>query len=71
MTKSSFLSGSMPSRSISTRNRLAIDGHNIVSQEVLFKDLARIRDVRTGPDGLLYVVLNNPDKIIRLEPVKD
>lgn len=48
--------------------RLVIDGHTVISQEVLFKNIGRLRDVANGPDGLLYVVLNNPGKIIRLEP---
>lgn len=50
--------------------RLVLDGHRVVSQEVLFKNIGRVRDVCSGPDGLLYVALNGPNKIIRLEPVK-
>ena len=46
-----------------------IDGHRVVEQELLFKGIGRVRDVATGPDGLVYVVLNKPDKIVRLEPV--
>lgn len=49
--------------------RLVIDGHQVVSQEVLFKDIGRVRYVTTGPDGCLYVALNGPDRIVRLEPV--
>ena len=49
--------------------RVVLDGHRVVSQEVLFKNIGRVRDVCSGPDGLLYVALNGPDKIIRLEPV--
>ena len=51
--------------------RLVIDGHQVVSQEVLFKDIGRVRYVTTGPDGCLYVALNGPDRIVRLEPVAD
>lgn len=50
--------------------RIVLDGHRVVSQEVLFKDIGRVRDVCAGPDGLIYVALNKPDKIICLEPVK-
>ena len=50
--------------------RLVLNGHRVVSQEVLFKNIGRVRDVCSGPDGLLYVALNGPNKIIRLEPVK-
>jgi aldose sugar dehydrogenase len=49
--------------------RLVIEDHKVISQEVLFKNIGRIRDVTNGPDGLLYVVLNGPNNIIRLEPV--
>ena len=40
--------------------RLEIAGRKIVSQEPLFQQYGRVRDVTTGPDGLLYVLLQNP-----------
>jgi glucose/arabinose dehydrogenase len=40
--------------------RLEISGRKIVSQEPLFQEFGRVRDVTTGPDGLLYVLLQNP-----------
>ena len=46
--------------------RLVIDDRKVVSQEVLFKSLGRIRDVEQGPDGALYVLL--PGRIARLTP---
>ena len=49
--------------------RLVVDGHQVVEQEILFKDIGRVRYVITGPDGCLYVALNAPDRIVRLEPV--
>jgi glucose/arabinose dehydrogenase len=49
--------------------RLVTDGHKVVSQEILFKNIGRLRDAANGPDGLLYLALNDPGKIIRLEPV--
>lgn len=48
--------------------RVVIDGHKVTQQEIIFKGIGRVRDVASGPDGFLYVVLNKPDKIIRLEP---
>ncbi len=48
--------------------RLVIDGQKVVSQEVLFKNIGRIRDVVTGPDGCLYLAMNGPDRILRIEP---
>ena len=50
--------------------RLVLVDDKVQSQEILFKDIGRIRDVITGPDGFLYVVLNSPGKIVRLEPAK-
>lgn len=48
--------------------RLVIEGHSVTHQEVLFKGIGRVRDVVNGPDGYLYVVLNQPDRIERLVP---
>jgi glucose/arabinose dehydrogenase len=48
--------------------RLVLDGHKVIQQEVLFKNIGRVRDVATGPDGFIYVALNGPSRIIRLEP---
>ncbi|MBI5690022.1 MAG: PQQ-dependent sugar dehydrogenase [Verrucomicrobia bacterium] len=44
--------------------RLEIAGDKVVRQEVIFKDLGRIRHVIGGPDGALYVLL--PERIARL-----
>ena len=46
--------------------RIEIAAGKVVAQEVVFKDLGRIRDVITGPDGALYVLL--PKRIVRLTP---
>lgn len=51
--------------------RIVLDGPRVVEQEVVFKNIGRVRDVATGPDGLLYVALNKPDKVIRLEPATE
>lgn len=51
--------------------RVIIEGHRVVDQEIIFKQIGRVRDVATGPDGFLYVVLNKPDKVVRLEPAKE
>jgi glucose/arabinose dehydrogenase len=50
--------------------RLVIDDHKVVHQELLFRGIGRIRQTVTGPDGYLYIVLNKPDKVVRLEPVE-
>jgi glucose/arabinose dehydrogenase len=48
--------------------RLSIKDHAVTEQEIIFKNIGRVRDVATGPDGLLYVILNKPDKIVRMVP---
>ena len=50
--------------------RVKLNGDKEAGQEILLGDLGqRIRDVRTGPDGYLYVLTDSPDgQIIRLEP---
>jgi aldose sugar dehydrogenase len=51
--------------------RLEVEGDKVVGQEVLFSEMGRVRDVVTGPDGLIYVALNNPGRIARLMPVDE
>ncbi len=50
--------------------RLELDGDKVVHEEVLLKDMARIRDVRSGPDGNLYLLTDEDDgRLIRLKSV--
>jgi glucose/arabinose dehydrogenase len=51
-------------------HRLVIEDNRVVHTEIVLKDEGRVRDVETGPDGFLYVVLNGPDVIARLVPVE-
>ena len=48
--------------------RLVVEDDVVVHQEILFKGYGRIRDVRTGPDGAVYVLFNNPGELVRLAP---
>jgi glucose/arabinose dehydrogenase len=55
--------------------RLDIKGDRIVGEERLLKDLQpkpeRIRDVRQGPEGAIYVLTDNPQgRILKLVPKK-
>ena len=47
---------------------LQIEGSNVVHQEVIVKNQGRVRDVSTGPEGAIYVVLNKPGTVIKLMP---
>ncbi len=48
---------------------LQIHKDRVIHEETIVKNLGRVRDVQTGPDGAIYIVLNNPDKVIRLMPL--
>jgi glucose/arabinose dehydrogenase len=50
--------------------RVVLDGTRVVSEERLLEDqFGRIRDVRQGPDGLLYVLTDEDDgRLVRLQP---
>jgi glucose/arabinose dehydrogenase len=52
--------------------RLELRGNEVIGQEVLLLDrLGRIRDVRTGPDGLLYLLTDSEKGgIYRIEPAE-
>lgn len=52
--------------SYETLVRLVVVDNRVIHQEEILKNLGRVRDVQTGPDGALYVVLNGPDTVIRL-----
>ena len=50
--------------------RLTLDGERVVAEERLLLDLkSRIRDVRQGPDGYVYVLTDDANgKILRVSP---
>ena len=50
--------------------RLELDGEQVIHEERLLTDFGnRIRDVRTGPDGLIYLLLDEKGAAVwRLEP---
>lgn len=50
--------------------RVVFDGHRPVHQEVLLDGHARIRQVKAGPDGYLYILTDEGDGAVwRLEPI--
>ena len=50
---------------------LTLEGEQVVQQELLLKNAGRVRDIQFGPDGSLYLVLNGPDRIVRMTPRKN
>lgn len=56
-----------------TLHRLELDGDRVVREEVLLKDRGqRIRDVRQGPDGAVWLLTDDTrGEILRLSPARD
>ncbi|MDV7338268.1 PQQ-dependent sugar dehydrogenase [Terasakiella sp. A23] len=49
--------------------RLTMKGDQVIEQEVLLNRMARIRDVRTGPDGYLYILTDKSNgQLLKLTP---
>ncbi len=52
--------------------RLTMAGQEVLSEETLVQGQGRIRDVRQGPDGLIYLAIDDragaPTSILRMEP---
>ncbi len=57
--------------------RITLSDGNVVNEETLIRDVGRIRDVRQGPDGYIYLAVDgdargfdgDPTHLMRLEPV--
>ena len=45
---------------------LDIVDDRVMHQEVIMKNYGRVRDIGLDPDGNVYVVVNQPDRVIRL-----
>ncbi|MCP5545130.1 MAG: PQQ-dependent sugar dehydrogenase [Akkermansiaceae bacterium] len=63
--KNDLLAGALAQQEI---RRIRLKDQKVVSQEIILKNIGRVRDVATGPDGFIYVILNGPDRLIRLVP---
>ena len=48
---------------------LDIEDSRVMHEEVILKSAGRVRDVACGPEGAIYVVLNEPGTILRLTPL--
>jgi len=67
--RGSILVGGLVSQTLS---RLEVDGDKVVKEERMLQGLNdRIRDVRQGPDGAIYLLTDAPNgRILRLAPAK-
>ena len=54
-------------------DRLTIEDGSVVASETILQGMGRVRDIRQGPDGFIYVALeargDDQTPIVRLEPV--
>ncbi len=51
--------------------RLRLDGEKVISEERMLEGIGRVRDVRAGPDGYLYLLTDARDgELLRLEPAR-
>ncbi|MBT3529647.1 MAG: PQQ-dependent sugar dehydrogenase [Gammaproteobacteria bacterium] len=66
-----IFSGSLAGEQLA-RLQLTSDYRNVVVEETLAYDLGRIRDVRQGTDGFIYLAISDrrgePTSVVRLEP---
>lgn len=73
-TAKSAWQGNLFQGSLAERNliRLELDGDKVGHEERLLTDMAqRVRDVREGPDGAIYVLTDETDgKLLKLTPPK-
>ncbi|MBI1189809.1 MAG: hypothetical protein GC200_03895 [Tepidisphaera sp.] len=53
-----------------TLQRIRTKDGKLIEREEILQGMGRVRDVQTGPDGSLYLVLNEPDEIVRLVPAE-
>ena len=53
-------------------DRLTIEDGQVVASETILQDMGRVRDIREGPDGFIYIAIEERSgmtPIVRLEPV--
>ena len=63
--KNDLLAGGLAQQEV---RRIRIENGKVIHQEIILKNIGRVRDVAMGPDGLVYVLLNGPDRLVRLVP---
>jgi aldose sugar dehydrogenase len=65
--KNQLFAGGLASEQL---HRIKIVDDHVVEEEIILRGEGRIRAIATGPEGALYLVLNTPDRIVRLVPGK-
>ncbi len=63
--KGSFLAGGL---ALSNVTKLKLNANNSVTPEIIIDKIGRVRNVKEGKDGFLYLSVENPGRIIKLIP---
>lgn len=50
---------------------LRIDADRVQHQETILKNAGRVRTIKVGPDGAIYVITNSPNNVLRLTPISE
>ncbi|SMC69508.1 PQQ-dependent sugar dehydrogenase [Pedobacter nyackensis] len=61
-----LLSGSLRFKFL---QRSILKGTKVVKEEILFKNIGRVRDVKMAPDGFIYIAVESPGRIYKLVPL--
>ncbi|MBI5706695.1 MAG: PQQ-dependent sugar dehydrogenase [Armatimonadetes bacterium] len=49
-------------------DRIRVKGGQLVEKEELLHGIGRVRDIAVAADGAIYLVINGPDKVVKLVP---
>jgi len=50
--------------------RSITNGNEVIKDEIMLREAGRVRSIETGPDGYLYIGVENPGYVVRLVPVE-
>ena len=51
-------------------HRIELNGLNVVKDEIIYEAGSRMRDVEIGPNGMIYVALEDPGRIVKISPYR-
>jgi aldose sugar dehydrogenase len=54
--RGNFFAGGLAGETI---RRLVMDGQRVASEHRIFENQGRVRDVRQGPDGFIYIAIDD------------
>jgi glucose/arabinose dehydrogenase len=63
--KGDFFAGSLKAQEL---HRLRLENGKVTEDEIVLQGVGRIRSVEQGPDGAIYLLLNQPDTLVRMVP---